>query len=387
MSEFGSAEYWQVGIFLNDSITFCKRGLSAVCSLECSYEKIWRQNTSFLFELITYYMNNSSWDDDVNEPCLDAIDAVLKVGCYDKTSIPIGRKVPISATQKQSIRVAVPIGTALAAGDHDWHCQRLVPSVLQLMNRSPDPGDSLFSGGINDNGRTFVALHDATLNPSSRLKHYAHFFQFMKHHLDGMSMPYSVLMECDGGLDYNLTFLSNQVALLGILLVANIDMLKAFRCPGMSYLCMAERAMSPINMGILGLALALDHNSDEWLRKDVLAGESMMNGVRRNIELYDTEMPVAINILERQLPRRMKKNDLTGQNDGIGVDHDKSLDVVEGVNLSLTELTNEPRNEEDEEEEQEDEDEDITLAQLENNLQHEVAVGDSLLRFFPKYGW
>ncbi len=113
-------------------------------------------------------MANYLWDDQENQtPVLDPVDAFWKIGVDNKTSVPVGRKVPIASVQNQSIRARVLPGASIEAADHSWCCEKLVPSVIQVMNNSPDPGDSLFSGGSKGNGRTFVSIHDATLDPSS----------------------------------------------------------------------------------------------------------------------------------------------------------------------------------------------------------------------------
>ena len=99
---------------------------------------------------------------------------------------------------------------------------------------------------------TFVSVHDTTLDLSSGMKHAAHFHQFLqqlaRERIDSyekvtvQGLPYWVLMECDGGPDHNLTFLSNQLSLLGLFLVGGMDKLTATRgCPGLSYLNTAER--------------------------------------------------------------------------------------------------------------------------------------------------
>ena len=49
------------------------------------------------------------------------------------------------------------------------------------MNLSRDLSDSLYSGGPNGHGRTYVSVHNNTLDPSSGLKHMAHFYQYEVH--------------------------------------------------------------------------------------------------------------------------------------------------------------------------------------------------------------
>ena len=89
------------------------------------------------------------------------------------------------------------------------------------MNQSLDPANSLYSGGLEGTGRAYVSLHDAILDPSNGWKHAAHLARFIVRIANEQDFilshdnpvkyvkdqAYLVLMECDGGLDHNLTFL------------------------------------------------------------------------------------------------------------------------------------------------------------------------------------
>ena len=55
----------------------------------------------------------------------------------------------------------------MEAGDHDFAgVNKLVPSAIHQMNQSTNPSDSLYSGGPDGTGRTFVSVHDALLGKS-----------------------------------------------------------------------------------------------------------------------------------------------------------------------------------------------------------------------------
>ena len=102
-------------------------------------------------------------------------------------------------------------------------------------------------------------------------------------------------------VDHNLTFLSNQLALLGLFLVCPMDKLTVVRgCPNLSYLNTCERAMSLLNIGLSALALRMDPNTDDWLLEEVLAGSSSMKAVRKAIEEYDAAVPAALETLKRR---------------------------------------------------------------------------------------
>ena len=53
---------------------------------------------------------------------------------------------------------------------------------------------------------------------------------------------YNILIECDSGLDHNLTILSNQVAIFGLFLVGNMDkIISICGFPALSYLNTVEK--------------------------------------------------------------------------------------------------------------------------------------------------
>ena len=66
----------------------------------------------------------------------------------------------------------------MQACDNDYgSVANILSSVIHNMNQSRNHGDLLYSGGPDGTGRTFVSLHDETLDPSSGYKHDAHFHQ------------------------------------------------------------------------------------------------------------------------------------------------------------------------------------------------------------------
>ena len=56
--------------------------------------------------------------------------------------------------------------------------------------------------------------------------------------------------------------------------------------------------MDILNVGLSGLALLIDPNTEEWLLSGVLKGAMSMKALRNSIEKYDTELPLAIEVLE-----------------------------------------------------------------------------------------
>ena len=183
------------------------------------------------------------------------------VGCNDKSNIQEGSLIPLEDTPRQANRSIVRSGTSVQACDNYYvSVAKTIPSVIHNINQSRNPVDSLYIGGPDGRGCTFVLLYDATFDPSLVYKHFAHFHQFLLYLAhsrdrgvdtsieDVESLEYMLLFECNGGLDHNLTFLANQLSFLGIFLVGNMyDINATCRCPGLSYLNMAERPISLLN--------------------------------------------------------------------------------------------------------------------------------------------
>ncbi len=203
--------------------------------------------------MVTDYL----WEESPDKiPMLDPIHA----GVNGKTSVPVGLHVPIASVQNQLVRPLVASGTKIEAADHSLYCEKLIPSVIQSMNKFPNPGDSLFSGGVNGNGRTFISIHDAALYLSSvelimfilfftdeqimlmyevpcsnsGYKHATHFVEFAHHLAYGRPLPHGILIEDDDRPDHNLTHLANQLSLFDMFLSFDINVLRVVKgCPGL----------------------------------------------------------------------------------------------------------------------------------------------------------
>eukprot|EP00957_Ditylum_brightwellii_P192461 14652768-Ditylum_brightwellii.AAC.1 len=111
-------------------------------------KKYWREEMTQLYSLLQEYHNSES---DELTPCLPPLEATRIIGCDDKTAIPVGRATPVLAMANQSGRALVSCasGEGNQVGDHGWHCEAKITSVLIGMNRSADPRASLYSGGVD----------------------------------------------------------------------------------------------------------------------------------------------------------------------------------------------------------------------------------------------
>lgn len=169
------------------------------------------------------------------------------------------------------------------------------------------------------------------------MKHAAHFIKFANVKAATKPLPYSIIMEANGGPDHNLIFFSNQISLFGIFLLLEIDSLKVFcGCSSLLYLNTTERAMPSINIQLSCLALKLAHNTDAWLHEDIIASCLIMKAARSAINQYDKEFLVAVQVLERCLA--------TFDGEVTPLHHNEDLEAV-------------------------------------------CEVGDYVRKFFPSYGW
>lgn len=118
-----------------------------------------------LFNILIFEYLYDNWTE--NEPMMNPVDSILKVGVDAKASNNVGCNVSWASVQNYLFRAPTLSNVPLLTGDYNWAHNKIVPRVIQVMNKSPNPGDSLFSLGPEGNGQTFVAFHDATLDPSS----------------------------------------------------------------------------------------------------------------------------------------------------------------------------------------------------------------------------
>ena len=69
-----------------------------------------------------------------------------------KTSVIIGRSVPIAATPHSTIQAIVEEKTEVEDSDHDWKCEKIVPSATGDLNIGENVGYYIFSEGKDGRG-------------------------------------------------------------------------------------------------------------------------------------------------------------------------------------------------------------------------------------------
>ena len=65
------------------------------------------------------------------------------------------------------MRAVIPRDMGVVALDHDVSIFKCTPSVILSMNIGEEPGDSLFGGEEEENGKVYVALHDTIFDKSN----------------------------------------------------------------------------------------------------------------------------------------------------------------------------------------------------------------------------
>ena len=203
--------------------------------------------------------------------------AVLAVGVDDKCKIPCSRNIAQSTNVRANKRGIVADNSTLVACDHDYNSANITPAVTLFMNKPRNPKDAFYIGGESGNGRIQVTLRDTVFHASDVLDHMAQLCNSIFVEVDKAIYnfatidniknlyPLKVSHQSDGGPDRNLTFLRTKLALFAAYKLLNLDILIATRCaPGQSYLNVAERTMSLLNIGLQHVAIKMGDIPD-WL--------------------------------------------------------------------------------------------------------------------------
>lgn len=167
----------------------------------------------------------------------------------DKSIIPVGEPGnPVASGVRAHNKALVPTGVKLAALDHDFHIHGAVPSVLFHVDIPDASADSFYSGEIH------VTVKDKVFQPSSAIRHTTETLKILRSVAsdDDVNLTKPVLfVYTDGGPDHRTTFFSVQIALIGLFIALDLDLLVAARtAPCQSYNNPAERCMSLLNMAL-----------------------------------------------------------------------------------------------------------------------------------------
>ncbi len=181
----------------------------------------------------------------------------------DKAVVPVGEpNKPISTGVRAHNRSMVPVGTQLAASDHDFHIAGVVPSVDYVIDIPENASDSFYKGTIH------ATLKDKVFEASSPTRHAAETVQVLREVMsdDGVNLSKPMLFQLsDGGPDHRTIFLSVQLADIALFIALDLDFLAHLRtAPGQSSTNMAERGMSALNFALQNTSTCREEMDDNF---------------------------------------------------------------------------------------------------------------------------
>ena len=139
----------------------------------------------------------------------------------DKHRIKIGEPgFPVAAAERGR-RVIVAAGTTFEVGDHDFTKFSLVPSVVLINNIPHEVEGSWYCGNV------IVSLKEASLEPSTPLRHATELKKILTNHSNPIKPILCIYS--DGGPDHRLMYLAVKVSLILLFLALDLDYLLASR--------------------------------------------------------------------------------------------------------------------------------------------------------------
>ena len=221
-----------------------------------------------------------------------------------------------------------------------------------------------------------MSVHDTTLNPSTGINNAVNLLRLMRtiRGTNESSCPfYLVGLDIDGGGDHNHKHIQNQLNLFGLFLLGNTYNLNmTCGCPVLYFLNTAKRAMALLNIGLSSLVLkSCVQVGYEFLMDEVIGKASSIKLVREAVKEYDTELPLAVSVLERRL----------GCN----------VDVAASTSTDEKEVITEYRNDEEEIQEAIDSVEIQEVMevgqQTGSSRSTSPTISEQVRKFFPGTGW
>ncbi len=118
----------------------------------------------------------------------------------------------------------------------------------------------------------------------------------------------ALVLQTDGGSDHNIKFLRTKLALMSLFQKLDVDRFVVLRgAPYGSFLNVAERAMSLLNIGLQNVALVRDQMAD-WAEMEVTNAGSMAGIRRRHEEIQKSELNLEMS--RREKVRSAMSNDI-----------------------------------------------------------------------------
>ena len=169
--------------------------------------------------------------------------------CMDhKAKIVIREPGCLESPTQHMKKALTTANITLEASDHNFHVASVTSSVNLICTISSEPLESFYGGQV------FVGLKNSIFQPSDPLRHVVELTDVL--HDEFATIPPYLVLFTDGGGDHNITFLFNQCVLRALFKILDVNILNVGRCaPCQSYINLAERVMSLINIGFQGLSL------------------------------------------------------------------------------------------------------------------------------------
>lgn len=169
----------------------------------------------------------------------------------DKAIVPVGDPGhPVSTGVRSQHGAIVANDGCVAALDHDFHIDGIVPSVCFMVDIPETPVDSFYRGLVH------VTVKEKVFQSSSHLRHSTETVKIMQSNGELDAEKQILIRYTDGGPDHRTNFKSVQMSALCEFIALDLDMLVCARtAPSQSYHNPAERVMSTLNLGLQNVAL------------------------------------------------------------------------------------------------------------------------------------
>ena len=190
----------------------------------------------------------------------------LMLSLDDKCTVPLGEpELPQSTGVRPHHRSLGLLATPSISLDHDFHVARVVPSACVLVDIPGNSRDSFYDGTVH------VTVKDKVFQPSTALRHTVETVKIIRkcRSPDDVNSGYPVLLEyTDGGPDHSTTFWTVKIGQVMKFIMLDLDLLVAARTtPSHSYVNMAERSMSLLNLALQHCALARSAMPEAYEKK------------------------------------------------------------------------------------------------------------------------
>ena len=192
----------------------------------------------------------------------------------DKHRCKVGEPgLPVAAVERGKQVVVSTSGQKFAVADHDFTKFAIIPSVTVLCDVPQSIEESFYRGQV------FVGIKDATLEPSSPLRHSTELSKLLRE--QQVSSPI-LLIYTDGGPDHNSTFLSVKLGLIALFLHHDLDMIEAVRtAPYQSWKNPCERVNCVLNLGLQAVGLMRGRMEQKF--EDAISSSNSISDVREAV--------------------------------------------------------------------------------------------------------